>query len=101
MANTLDQIRRWRARSLLLQVPMIANRNRLAVVEAFYVSDDLRQDLAEPISDGDDASAIELRWLAVQQLVDAPIGHLSLQNVERGHFAPLFDAQAALHEQFQ
>jgi hypothetical protein len=33
MANTLDQIRRWRARPLLLQVPMIANRNRLAVVE--------------------------------------------------------------------
>ena len=41
MANALDQIRRWRARTLLLQVPMIANRNRLAVVEALYVSNDL------------------------------------------------------------
>src|SRR5439155_1785535 len=43
MANTLDQIWRWRARTLLQQVPMITNRNRLAVVEAFYVSDDLGQ----------------------------------------------------------
>jgi len=41
MANALDQIRCWRARTLLQQVPMIANRDRLAVVEAFYVSDDL------------------------------------------------------------
>ena len=29
------------------------------------------------------------------------VGHLSLENVERGQFARLFDAQAALHEQFQ
>ena len=101
MANALDQIRRWRARTLLLQVPMIANRNRLAVVEAFYVSDDLGQDTTEPVADGDDASAIELRRLDVQQVVDATIGHLSLENVERGQFARLFDAQAALHEQFQ
>jgi hypothetical protein len=41
MANALDQVRRWRARTLFQQVPMIANRDRLAVVEAFYVSDDL------------------------------------------------------------
>ena len=66
MANALDQIRCWRARTLLLQVPMIANRDRLAVVEAFYVSDDLRQDSTEPIADGNDASAIKLRRLDVQ-----------------------------------
>jgi hypothetical protein len=41
MENALDQIRRWRASALLQQVPMITNRDRLAVVEAFYVSDDL------------------------------------------------------------
>ena len=41
MANALDQIRRWRAGTLFQQVPMITNRDRLAVVEAFYVSDDL------------------------------------------------------------
>ena len=46
---------------------MIANRNRLAVVEAFYVSDDLGQDTAEPVADGDDTSAIKLRRLDVQQ----------------------------------
>jgi hypothetical protein len=101
MANALDQIWRWRARTLFLQVPMIANRNRLAVVEALYVSDDLRQDSAEPISDGDDASAIKLRRLDVQQIIDAAVGHLSLENVERGQFARLFDAQTALYEQFE
>jgi hypothetical protein len=84
MANALDQIRRWRARTLLQQVPMITNRDRLAVVEAFYVSDDLGQDTTEPVADGDDASAIELRRLDVQQVIDAAIGHLSLENVERG-----------------
>ncbi len=63
---------------------MIANRNRLAVVEAFYVSDDLRQDSAEPIADGDDASAIKLRRLDVQEIIDAAVGHLSLENVKRG-----------------
>src|SRR5437660_8644185 len=101
MANTLDQVWRWRARPLLLQVPMITNRNRLAVVEAFYVSDDLRQYSTEPISDGDDTSAIKLRRLDMQQIIDAAVGHLSLENVERSQFACLFDPQAALHEQFQ
>jgi hypothetical protein len=33
-----------------LQVPMVANRNRLAVVEAFYVSDNLGQDTTESVS---------------------------------------------------
>jgi hypothetical protein len=37
----------------------------------------------------------------MQQIIDAAVGHLSLENVERGQFACLFDAQAALHEQFQ
>src|SRR5208283_4819067 len=101
MANALDQIRCWRARTLLLHVPMIANRNRRAVVEAFYVSDDLRQDSAEPISDGDDASTIKLRRLDVQEIIDAAVGHLSLENVERGQFARLFNPQPTLHEQFQ
>src|SRR5712692_46467 len=54
MANALDQIRRWRAGPLLQQVPMITNRDRLAVVEAFYVSDDLSQDTTEPVADRDD-----------------------------------------------
>ena len=80
---------------------MIANRDCLAVVEAFYVSNDLRQDTTESVPDGDDTSAIKLRRLDVQQVVDATIRHLPLKNVERGQFARLFDAQAALHEQFQ
>ena len=37
----------------------------------------------------------------MQEIIDAAVGHLSLENVERGQFARLFDAQAALHEQFQ
>ena len=80
---------------------MITNRNRLAVVEAFYVSDDLSQDTTESVADGDDTSAIELRRLDVQQVIDAAVGHLSLENVERGQFTCLFDAQPALHEQYQ
>ena len=42
---------------------MITNRDRLAVVEAFHVSDDLRQDTTESVADGDDASPIKLRRL--------------------------------------
>lgn len=101
MTNALDQIRCWRTRTLLLQVPMVASRNRLAVVEAFYVSDDLSQDTTESVADGDDTSAVELRRLNVQQVVDATVRHLSFENVECGQFARLFDAQTALYEQFQ
>ena len=54
MTDALDQIWRWRARTFLLQVPMVANRNRLAVVKAFDVSNDLRQDSAKLVADGDD-----------------------------------------------
>ena len=68
--NTLDQIWCWRARTLLLQVPMITDRDRLAVVEPFYVSDDLGQDPTEPVADGDDTSAIKLRRLDVQEIID-------------------------------
>ena len=50
---------------------MITNWDRLAAVEAFYVSYDLRQDSAEPVADGDDASAIKLRRLDVQDVIDA------------------------------
>jgi hypothetical protein len=42
---------------------MITSGNRLAVVEALYVSDDLSQDTTEPVADGDDTSAIKLRGL--------------------------------------
>ena len=101
MANALEQIRRWRARTLLLQVPMIASRHGVAVIEAFYVSDDLGQDAAEAVADGDDASAIKLRRLDVQQVVDATVRQLAFENIERRQFAGLFDAEAALHEQFQ
>ena len=55
---------------------MIANRNRLAVVKAFYVSDDLSQDTTESVANGDDASAIKLRRLDVQQVADATVRHL-------------------------
>src|ERR1700683_1817989 len=89
MANALDQIGRWRARTLLQQVPMITNRDCLAVVEELHVSDDLGQDTTEPVADGDDASTIKLRRLDVQQIIDAAVGHLSLENVERGQFARL------------
>jgi hypothetical protein len=61
MTDALDQIWRRRARTLLQQVPMITNRDRLTVVEAFYVADDLSQDTTEPVADWDDTSAIELR----------------------------------------
>src|SRR6202035_2247156 len=71
MANALDQVRRRRARTLLQQVPMVTNGDRLAVVEAFYVSDHLGEDTTEPVADGDDASTIKLRRLNVQQVVDA------------------------------
>jgi len=54
---------------------MITNRDRLAVVEAFYVSDDLGQDTAEPVADGNDASATKLRWLDLQEVIDAAVGH--------------------------
>jgi hypothetical protein len=37
----------------------------------------------------------------VQEIIDAAVGHLSLENIERGQFTRLFDAQSALHEQFQ
>ena len=80
---------------------MITNRDRFAVVETFHVPDDLSQHPTEPVADGDDTSAVKLRRLDVQQVVDAAVGHLSLENVERGQFARLLDAQPALHEQFQ
>ena len=54
---------------------MITNRDRLAVVEAFYVSDDLGQDTAEPVAAGNDASATKLRWLDLQEVIDAAVGH--------------------------
>jgi hypothetical protein len=80
---------------------MITNRDRPAVVGAFYLSDDLSQDSTEPVADGDDTSTIELRRLDVQEVIDAAVGHLPLENVERGQFARLFDAQPAPHEKFQ
>src|SRR5258708_7345103 len=80
---------------------MITNRDRLAVVEAFYVSTDLGQDTTEPVADGDDTSSIKLRWFDVKEVIDAVVGHLSLKNVERSQLARLFDAQPALYEQFQ
>jgi len=80
---------------------MITSRNRLAVVEALYVSDDLSQDTTEPVADGDDTSAIKLRWLNVKKVIDAAVGHLSLKNVERSQFARFFNAQPALYEQLQ
>ncbi len=74
---------------------MIANRNRLAVVEAFYVSDDLRQDSAEPIADGDDASAIKLRRLGEAQpgqLFDGGTGEPCSRSGDHAPFANGNDA---------
>ena len=101
MADALKKVRRRRAGTLLVQVPMIADRHGVAVIEALHMADDLGQDAAEAVADGDDASAIKLRWLDVQQVIDASIGERALENVECGQFASFFDTQAALNEQFE
>jgi hypothetical protein len=41
MPDALEKIRRRRVGALLVQIPMIADRNRRAVVEALHMADDL------------------------------------------------------------
>ena len=52
---------------------MVAHRHRVTVVEPLHVANDLCQDSAEAIADGNDADAIELRGLDVQQVIDASL----------------------------
>lgn len=101
MTDALEKIRRRRAGALLVQIPVIADRNRRAVVEPLHMADDLGKNAAEAVTDGDDTGGIKLRWLDVQQVIDASIGERALENVEGGQFAGFFDTQATLNEQFE
>lgn len=58
--------------TLLLQIPMVASRYGIAIVEAFYMANDLGQDASEAVPNGNHARAIKLRRLDVQQVKDAP-----------------------------
>ena len=67
MADTLEKIGRRRAGTLLVKVPVIADRNCRAVVEPLHMANDFGQDSTKPIANRNDTSAIELRWLNVKR----------------------------------
>jgi hypothetical protein len=54
MPDALEQVRRWRSGPLLHQVPVIADRHKIAVVEALHMANNLGQDAAEAVSNWDD-----------------------------------------------
>jgi hypothetical protein len=62
---------------------MIAGRHGLRAIEALHVAEDFGDDAAEAIADGDDARAINLRWLDVVQVVDPTVRELAFEDIER------------------
>ena len=67
MSDALEKIGCWRAGTLLVKIPVIADRNCRAVVEPLHMANDLGQDSTKPIANRNNASAIELRWLNVKR----------------------------------
>ena len=96
MALEEDTYRSRRARALFQQVPVVAHRHGVAVIEPLYMANDLGQDAAEAVADGDNSSAIKLRRLDVQQVIDASIDERPPENVQGSQFAGFFDTQTAL-----
>ena len=70
-------------------------------MKALHMANDLGDDTPQSVTDGQDTSAVELRGLYMQQIVDAAIGHLALEDVEGREVGGLFDPQSALHEQLK
>ena len=80
---------------------MVADGHMTGAMKAFYMANDLCDDAPQPVADGQDAGAVELRGLHMQQIVDTAIGHLALEDVEGGEVGSFLDAQSALHEQLK
>ena len=99
MLGTLQQIRGTWPRLTCVMVPMIAGRHGVRAIEALHVADDFSDHAAEAVADRDDARAIKLRWLDVEQVVDPTVRESAFEDIERCEFADLFDAEPALHEQ--
>lgn len=70
-------------------------------MKALHMTNDLSDDATQSIADGQNAGAVELRGLHMQQIVDATIGHLPSENIEGREVGGLFDPESALHEQLK
>lgn len=82
--------------TLLHQIPMIAGRHSVAVVETLHTVNDLGQDAAEAVPNGNDTGAVILRRVDVQPVKYTSFSEGSLQNVKGSEFSRPFETQAAL-----